>query len=61
VGLRHAVKVMDRSAEFDVGKDGKKLLRIKITAETTQPSMCCQNVSSRQNVSLSKDLMQPGL
>jgi len=27
------VKVIDGSAEFDVGKSGKKLLRIKITAE----------------------------
>jgi len=33
VGLRHAVKVIDGGAEFDVGKDGKKLLRIRITAE----------------------------
>ena len=32
-GRRHVVKVIDGSAEFDVGKSGKKLLRIKITAE----------------------------
>jgi hypothetical protein len=34
VGSReHVVKVRDGSAEFDVGKGGRKLLRIKITAE----------------------------
>jgi hypothetical protein len=32
-GRRHVVKVIDGSAEFDVGKSGKKLLRIEITAE----------------------------
>jgi hypothetical protein len=37
VGREHVVKVMDRSAEFDKGRSGKKLLRIRITAETTQP------------------------
>ncbi len=29
----HVVKVIDGSAEFDVGRGGRKLLRIKITAE----------------------------
>jgi hypothetical protein len=34
VGSReHVVKVIDGGAEFDVGRGGKKLLRIKITAE----------------------------
>jgi len=32
-GRRHVVKVIDGSAEFDVGKSGKKLLKIKMTAE----------------------------
>jgi hypothetical protein len=32
-GKEHVVKVRDGSAEFDVGRSGKKLLRIKITAE----------------------------
>ena len=30
---RHVVKVIGGGAEFDVGRGGKKLLRIKITAE----------------------------
>jgi hypothetical protein len=32
-GREHVVKVIDWSAEFDVGRGGRKLLRIKITAE----------------------------
>jgi hypothetical protein len=32
-GREHVVKVIDGSAEFDVGRGGKILLRIKITAE----------------------------
>jgi len=32
-GREHVVKVLGWSAEFDVGRGGKKLLRIKITAE----------------------------
>jgi hypothetical protein len=32
-GRRHMVKVLGGGAEFDVGRSGKKLLRIKITAE----------------------------
>jgi hypothetical protein len=32
-GKKHKVKVIDGGAEFDEGKGGKKLLRIKITAE----------------------------
>ncbi len=32
-GKEHVVKVMGRSAEFDKGRGGRKLLRIKITAE----------------------------
>jgi len=32
-GREHVVKVIGWSAEFDVGKGGRKLLRIKITAE----------------------------
>jgi hypothetical protein len=32
-GREHVVKVIDGSAEFDVGRGGRKLLRIKITAE----------------------------
>lgn len=32
-GMEHVVKVIDGGAEFDVGRSGKKLLRIKITAE----------------------------
>jgi hypothetical protein len=32
-GRRHVVKVIDGSAEFDVGGCGKLLLRLKITAE----------------------------
>jgi hypothetical protein len=32
-GREHVVKVIDGDAEFDKGRDGKKLLRIKITAE----------------------------
>jgi len=32
-GRKHVVKVIDGDAEFDKGRDGKKLLRIKITAE----------------------------
>jgi hypothetical protein len=32
-GRKHMVKVIGGGAEFDVGRDGKKLLRIKITAE----------------------------
>ena len=32
-GRKHKVKVIDGGAEFDVGRSGKKLLRIKITAE----------------------------
>jgi len=32
-GREHVVKVIDGGAEFDVGRSGKKLLRIKITAE----------------------------
>ena len=32
-GREHVVKVIGGGAEFDVGKGGKKLLRIKITAE----------------------------
>jgi hypothetical protein len=32
-GRRHKVKVIDGSAEFDKSQSGKKLLRIKITAE----------------------------
>jgi hypothetical protein len=32
-GKEHVVKVIDGGAEFDVGQGGKKLLRIKITAE----------------------------
>ncbi len=34
-GREHVVKVIDGGAEFDVGRCGKKLLRIKITAEVT--------------------------
>jgi len=32
-GKEHVVKVIDGGAEFDEGRGGKKLLRIKITAE----------------------------
>jgi len=32
-GKEHVVKVIDGGAEFDVGQGGRKLLRIKITAE----------------------------
>jgi len=32
-GREHVVKVLGGGAEFDVGRGGKKLLRIKITAE----------------------------
>ncbi len=32
-GKKHVVKVIDGSTEFDVGRSGKLLLRIKITAE----------------------------
>jgi hypothetical protein len=32
-GKRYKVKVIDGGAEFDVGRSGKKLLRIRITAE----------------------------
>ncbi len=32
-GREHVVKVIDGGAEFDVGRGGKKLLRIRITAE----------------------------
>jgi GNAT superfamily N-acetyltransferase len=32
-GVEYVVKVIDGGAEFDVGRSGKKLLRIKITAE----------------------------
>jgi len=32
-GMEHVVKVMGGGAEFDVGRSGKKLLRIRITAE----------------------------
>ena len=32
-GREHLVKVIGGGAEFNVGKSGKKLLRIKITAE----------------------------
>jgi len=32
-GRRHVVKIIGGSAEFDVGRSGKKLLRLKITAE----------------------------
>jgi hypothetical protein len=32
-GKEHVVKVIDGGAEFDVSQGGKKLLRIKITAE----------------------------
>jgi hypothetical protein len=32
-GVEHVVKVIDGGAEFDVGRSGRKLLRIKITAE----------------------------
>jgi hypothetical protein len=32
-GKKHKVKVIDGGAEFDEGKGGKKLLRIRITAE----------------------------
>jgi hypothetical protein len=32
-GRRHKVKVIDGGAEFDVGRGGRKLLRIKIKAE----------------------------
>jgi hypothetical protein len=32
-GRRHVVKVIGGGAEFDVGRSGKKLLRIRITAE----------------------------
>jgi hypothetical protein len=32
-GRKHVVKLIDGSAEFDVGRGGRKLLRIKITAE----------------------------
>ena len=32
-GEEHVVKVIDGGAEFDVGRSGKKLLRIKIAAE----------------------------
>jgi hypothetical protein len=32
-GRRHVVKVLGGGAEFDEGRSGKKLLRIKITAE----------------------------
>ena len=32
-GVEHVVKVIDGGAEFDVGRSGKELLRIKITAE----------------------------
>ncbi len=32
-GRKHMVKVIDGGADFDVGRGGKKLLRIKITAE----------------------------
>ena len=32
-GRWHVVKVIDGGAEFDVGRSGKKLLRIRITAE----------------------------
>jgi hypothetical protein len=32
-GRRHVVKVIDGGAEFDVGRGGRRLLRIKITAE----------------------------
>jgi len=32
-GKKHVVKVLDGSAEFDKSQSGKKLLRIKITAE----------------------------
>jgi hypothetical protein len=32
-GRRHVVKVIDGGAEFDEGRSGKKLLKIKITAE----------------------------
>jgi hypothetical protein len=32
-GREHVVKVIDWSAEFDVGRGGRKLLRIRITAE----------------------------
>jgi hypothetical protein len=32
-GRKHVVKVIDGGAEFDVGRSGKKLLRIRITAE----------------------------
>jgi hypothetical protein len=32
-GRRYVVKVIDGGAEFDVGRSGKKLLRIRITAE----------------------------
>jgi hypothetical protein len=32
-GVEHVVKVIDGGAEFDVGRSGRLLLRIKITAE----------------------------
>ncbi len=32
-GKKHVVKVIDGGAEFDVGRGGRKLLRIRITAE----------------------------
>jgi hypothetical protein len=32
-GMEHVVKVIDGGTEFDVGRSGKKLLRIRITAE----------------------------
>jgi len=32
-GKKHVVKVIDGGAEFDVGRSGKLLLRIRITAE----------------------------
>jgi hypothetical protein len=32
-GREHVVKVVGGGAEFDVGRDGRKLLRIRIVAE----------------------------
>jgi GNAT superfamily N-acetyltransferase len=32
-GVEHVVKVIDGGTEFDVGRGGRKLLRIRITAE----------------------------
>ena len=35
-GEKYKVKVIDGEAEFDVGRGGRKLLRIKITAEVSR-------------------------